>query len=394
MDAQKANDLFDSKMQNVVNFDEVPSALQNGFNNNSKPANQDNNEPDKIDFFGGGLDDDDQNDDVMNPDDFDQLEKDFNDDDSNKNTPFGQSITKDVLQQSKREAIGDLASKKNLEIEIDDNDDYNTQNEKVQQNLNDQLQKMEDHQNTFDGAEEVDEQDIIKEFANLYDNDPELQQMLGEYPDRYTLEEKLSIIQAYKKGGGVQGLAEIIDDEDEEDDQMANGAQGGQGGNVNQNVNVQDSNDQGEEEEENVDIDLEDPEDVKLIEQEFRKLYERDDDFKNNFGEEAFELDPLQKYQIIDAYNKNGMEAVLALLTASADQSGILPHIEANGISDMDIQGADESIIEHNGKKYQKIQIEGLGDDEEYLMDANGDIYSLDFKLITNMGDNVIIEEQ
>jgi hypothetical protein len=35
-----------------------------------------------------------------------------------------------------------------------------------------------------------------------------------------------------------------------------------------------------------------------------------------------------------------------------------------------------------------------LGDDEEYLMDANGDIYSLDFKLITNMGDNVIIEEQ
>lgn len=68
--------------------------------------------------------------------------------------------------------------------------------------------------------------------------------------------------------------------------------------------------------------------------------------------------------------------------------------MEANGISDMDMQGADESIIEHNGKKYQKIQIEGLGDDEEYLMDANGDIYSLDFKLITNMGENVIIEEQ
>lgn len=120
-------------------------------------------------------------------------------------------------------------------------------------------------------------------------------------------------------------------------------------------MQVQDSNDQGEEEEENVDIDLEDPEDVKLIEQEFRKLYERDDDFKNNFGEEAFELDPLQKYQIIDAYNRNGMEAVLALLTASADQSGILQQMEANGISDMDMQGADESIIEHNGKKYQKI---------------------------------------
>jgi hypothetical protein len=178
--------------------------------------------------------------------------------------------------------------------------------------------------------------------------------MLGEYPDRYTLEEKLSIIQAYKKGGGVQGLAEIIDDEDEEDDDQANsGGQGGQGGNQERNDNSMD--DQGEEEEENVDIDLEDPEDVKLIEQEFRKLYERDEDFKNNFGEEAFELDPLQKYQIIDAYNKNGMEAVLALLTASADQSGILQQMEANGISDMDTNGADESIIEHNGKKYQKI---------------------------------------
>lgn len=67
--------------------------------------------------------------------------------------------------------------------------------------------------------------------------------------------------------------------------------------------------------------------------------------------------------------------------------------MEANGLSDMEMQG-DQSIIEHNGKKYQKIQIEGLGEDEEYLMDANGDIFSLDFKLITNMGDNVIIEEQ
>jgi len=42
--------------------------------------------------------------------------------------------------------------------------------------------------------------------------------MLGNDPERYTLEEKLSIIQAYKKGGGVQGLEEIIDDDDDEDD--------------------------------------------------------------------------------------------------------------------------------------------------------------------------------
>jgi hypothetical protein len=37
----------------------------------------------------------------------------------------------------------------------------------------------------------------------MYNGDPELKQMLGEYPDRYSLEEKCSIVQAYKKGGGV-----------------------------------------------------------------------------------------------------------------------------------------------------------------------------------------------
>jgi hypothetical protein len=63
-----------------------------------------------------------------------------------------------------------------------------------------------------------------------------------------------------------------------------------------------------------MDIDLDDPEDVKIIEQEFRKLFDNDPQFSKNFGEEAFDLEPLQKYQIIDAYNKNGMQAVLALL--------------------------------------------------------------------------------
>ena len=54
--------------------------------------------------------------------------------------------------------------------------------------------------------------------------------MLGEFPERYSLEEKCSIVQAYNKGGGVQGLAEIIDDEDSDEDQQL-GAQGVQGGN-------------------------------------------------------------------------------------------------------------------------------------------------------------------
>jgi len=67
--------------------------------------------------------------------------------------------------------------------------------------------------------------------------------------------------------------------------------------------------------EEEVDIDLEDPEDVKVIETEFKKLYETDADFRNSFGEEAFDLDIMQKYSIIDAYNQGGMPAVLNLLS-------------------------------------------------------------------------------
>jgi len=80
--------------------------------------------------------------------------------------------------------------------------------------------------------EAIHESQILEEFDTLYNGDPELKQMLGEFPERYSLEEKCSIVQAYKKGGGVQGLADIIDDEDdsEEDQQMA-GAQGVQGGN-------------------------------------------------------------------------------------------------------------------------------------------------------------------
>jgi len=78
------------------------------------------------------------------------------------------------------------------------------------------------------------------------------------------------------------------------------------------------------------------------------------------------------------------MQAVLALLNASADQSGIMQN------SDND---ADSSVIIHNGKKYSRIAIEGLGDNDEYLMDENGGIYSLDFQYLTNMGDNVVVED-
>ena len=42
-----------------------------------------------------------------------------------------------------------------------------------------------------------------------------------------------------------------------------------------------------------MDIDLDDPEDVKVIHNEFKKLYDNDDQFRQSFGEEALELGPL-----------------------------------------------------------------------------------------------------
>ena len=71
---------------------------------------------------------------------------------------------------------------------------------------------------------EMTQEEIIAEFDAMYRKDPELRAVLGEFPDQnYSLDEKLSIVVAYKKGGGVAGLADIIDDEDDEE-QNQNGS--------------------------------------------------------------------------------------------------------------------------------------------------------------------------
>lgn len=63
------------------------------------------------------------------------------------------------------------------------------------------------------------------------------------------------------------------------------------------------------------------------------------------------------------------MDAVMALLNTSVDQSqnasAMMQQLDMHGQLD-----AEESVIEHEGKRYTRIQIEGLrDDDDEYLMD-------------------------
>ena len=53
-----------------------------------------------------------------------------------------------------------------------------------------------------------------------------------------------------------------------------------------------------------------------------------------------------------------------------------------------------DNFIEHEGKRYARIQIEALReDDDEHLIDEQQNIYSLDFKFITNMGERQIEAE-
>ena len=90
------------------------------------------------------------------------------------------------------------------------------------------------------------------------------------------------------------------------------------------------------------------------------------------------------------------MEAVLTLLANSADQSQIMAQMEGDGqASGIAGSGEEEDdVVWHKGKKYTRVQIEGLGKDQEYLMnEETGDIYTLDFQFYTNMNDNLVIED-
>ena len=72
-----------------------------------------------------------------------------------------------------------------------------------------------------EGSEiEMTEAEILVELDNLnhlVNTDPELNKMLANDIEGFGLEEKLMIIQAYKKGG-VQGVKDIIEEEEEEND--------------------------------------------------------------------------------------------------------------------------------------------------------------------------------
>ena len=133
--------------------------------------------------------------------------------------------------------------------------------------------------------------------------------MLGDHPDAYPTEEKWSIVQAYKKGGGVAGLNDIIehDDADDFDDDFNDRQDIGGGDDQHHQFD-------GSGQDHDVEIDLNNPDDVKIIEDEFRTLYDECEDLRNLYGEALLELEIVEKYQVIDAYHRGGIGAIQELL--------------------------------------------------------------------------------
>ena len=143
-----------------------------------------------------------------------------------------------------------------------------------------------------------------------------------------TLEEKYQILQAYMNGGGVQGLLE---------------ADIGAGGGGGQDM---------------------DSEDERNIEEEFKSIYDSDPKLREVLGGAAAlaQLNVKDKYQILVAYRKGG--GVQGLLDEGAEAEA----------------PEENSIIEHNGQKFKRVQIEG--ENQEYFMDEEGNIFDLEFNFV------------
>ena len=63
-------------------------------------------------------------------------------------------------------------------------------------------------------------EEVDAEFDAIYKSDPAFEEMLSGYVDNFSAEEKYTIVVAYKQGGGIEGLKDIIDLEEEDEEQQ------------------------------------------------------------------------------------------------------------------------------------------------------------------------------
>lgn len=105
-------------------------------------------------------------------------------------------------------------------------------------------------------------------------------------------------------------------------------------------------------------------EEMEAVETQFEKLYNADPELQGAIGQ-IDNLTLLNKYQILVQYQQAG------------EQSNAEQYLSGDETTD---------IIEHEGKQYRRVQIEGT--DGDHLMDEEANIYTLDFEKIGCAGDS------
>ena len=84
-------------------------------------------------------------------------------------------------------------------------------------------------------------------------------------------------------------------------------------------------------------------EDQHYIEEQFGEIYSADAELREMLGEDLSALSIKDKYQILLAYKKGGGVAGLLAATTGAEEAG----------------EEEDSVIEYEGKKFKRVQIEG-----------------------------------
>lgn len=136
---------------------------------------------------------------------------------------------------------------------------------------------------------------IEEQFNYIYENDPQLRQVLGSEAQGLSLEEKYQIMNAYMKGGGVQGL---LGDEDNE----------------------------GLDEEE-----------AKMVEEQFKEIFDTDPKLREVLqGQTPETLTIREKHELLMAYKKGG--GVEGILNGEGEE-----------------EDDEKSVIMHNGLKLRKV---------------------------------------
>ena len=101
-------------------------------------------------------------------------------------------------------------------------------------------------------------------------------------------------------------------------------------------------------------------EDAKIIEEEFITIYNGDAKLREVLqGQTPETLSLREKYELLVAYKKHG--GVEGMIAGEEDED-------------------EKSVVIHNGKKFTKVQIEGEAND--YFMDDEGNIYDGQFQFI------------